>query len=340
MSKEFKLEFKRTLSGHLRADFTDDYGEPCILKGSEAQQKVWLKSPSSDRPCLNREMAKEIGFALIRFAKNGSLAEPTPEQQLAHFQAVMDEHDEYYQLQCAVVEDAREFIGLTSALLQAYQDDYRADGDYCHDLQGQIAAAEQSLGDTVEELETWMKEHGWEVMEKAELAAGRIGELLNSYKDAANTIGGRAKRLQSERDELQAQLAVKESTIADLKDLAYERAPRIAAEEAGKVREELEAQLREANAKLERTWSHREIARLKGELEIAWGQAEAGDRLREKAEARESRLRAALEAILREPYGCPFCNSGKLRNPLKTHTDDCGYALAPAALAEKEAPTQ
>lgn len=44
-------------------------------------------------------------------------------------------------------------------------------------------------------------------------------------------------------------------------------------------------------------------------------------------------LRAALERILAEPYGCSFCDSGKLRNPVKPHEEDCGFAMAAAALA-------
>lgn len=43
-------------------------------------------------------------------------------------------------------------------------------------------------------------------------------------------------------------------------------------------------------------------------------------------------LTTALEAIIREPHGCPFCDSGKLRNPNKDHTSNCGYALASIAL--------
>lgn len=47
--------------------------------------------------------------------------------------------------------------------------------------------------------------------------------------------------------------------------------------------------------------------------------------------------RAALLAIKRDPYGCPFCDSGKLRkpnDPNKGHNDDCGYLLLDAALKE------
>lgn len=66
-----------------------------------------------------------------------------------------------------------------------------------------------------------------------------------------------------------------------------------------------------------------------------WGELEEGETVA-GLRVEVALLRAALEAILQEPYGCPFCNSGKLRNPLKGHTDDCGYALAQAALAPKE----
>jgi hypothetical protein len=51
-------------------------------------------------------------------------------------------------------------------------------------------------------------------------------------------------------------------------------------------------------------------------------------------------LVSALHAILNEPFGCRFCDSGKLRtpdNPEKTHDDDCGFLLARAALAKAEA---
>lgn len=109
--------------------------------------------------------------------------------------------------------------------------------------------------------------------------------------------------------------------------------------------EQAQARGKQLGAALEE--AAQDVVRLEAELAIANGNVETV-RVRlldsvdaaEKAEARESRLRAALEAILREPYGCPFCNSGKLRNPLKTHTDDCGYALAQAALTEKEKPQQ
>ena len=45
-------------------------------------------------------------------------------------------------------------------------------------------------------------------------------------------------------------------------------------------------------------------------------------------------LLAALEAICADPYGCPFCDSGRLRNQNKPHDENCGFALATAALAK------
>lgn len=44
--------------------------------------------------------------------------------------------------------------------------------------------------------------------------------------------------------------------------------------------------------------------------------------------AENLRLRAALRAVLAKPYGCPFCDSGKLRNPCKEHDVDCGFEMA------------
>lgn len=46
--------------------------------------------------------------------------------------------------------------------------------------------------------------------------------------------------------------------------------------------------------------------------------------------SREAQLEKALTAILADPYGCVFCDSGKLRNPSKPHTPTCGFALARA----------
>jgi hypothetical protein len=37
--------------------------------------------------------------------------------------------------------------------------------------------------------------------------------------------------------------------------------------------------------------------------------------------------KAALLVLL-EPHGCPFCDSGKLRNPDKDHADNCEIIVA------------
>ena len=44
---------------------------------------------------------------------------------------------------------------------------------------------------------------------------------------------------------------------------------------------------------------------------------------------------AAIAGILAEPYGCPMCDSGKLRNPEKSHWPDCPYAIANDVLGLK-----
>lgn len=47
--------------------------------------------------------------------------------------------------------------------------------------------------------------------------------------------------------------------------------------------------------------------------------------------------RAALLRLLAEPHGCPFCDSGKLRNPAKDHTDDCPYKVAATVVEDRQA---
>lgn len=42
----------------------------------------------------------------------------------------------------------------------------------------------------------------------------------------------------------------------------------------------------------------------------------------------ENKLRKAIEGLLNEPYGCPMCDSGKLRSPDKSHWDDCPFKIA------------
>ena len=53
--------------------------------------------------------------------------------------------------------------------------------------------------------------------------------------------------------------------------------------------------------------------------------------------AEQTRLKEVLRRILAGPAGCPFCDSGKLRNPQKDHDEDCGFALA-ATLVASEIP--
>jgi hypothetical protein len=57
-------------------------------------------------------------------------------------------------------------------------------------------------------------------------------------------------------------------------------------------------------------------------------------------------MRRALAALLAEPHGCVYCDSGKLRNPAKPHEADCGFLMAERALRHNasmsgpERPTQ
>ena len=37
--------------------------------------------------------------------------------------------------------------------------------------------------------------------------------------------------------------------------------------------------------------------------------------------------RAAIDGLLENPHGCAFCDYGKLRNPDKSHADNCAHAL-------------
>lgn len=40
------------------------------------------------------------------------------------------------------------------------------------------------------------------------------------------------------------------------------------------------------------------------------------------------KLEQAVRAMIAEPYGCAFCDSGKLRDSEKGHEDDCAWKLA------------
>lgn len=65
---------------------------------------------------------------------------------------------------------------------------------------------------------------------------------------------------------------------------------------------------------------------------------EYSDLQRERNELldRVDELLAAMKMILAEPYGCPMCDSGKLRNPAKEHWDTCGFARAVSVIAKTE----
>jgi hypothetical protein len=57
-----------------------------------------------------------------------------------------------------------------------------------------------------------------------------------------------------------------------------------------------------------------------------WNTRPIEDQLRAELEA----AKAAIRAVFENPYGCPFCDCGKLRkpdDPRKGHDDDCPYAL-------------
>lgn len=62
-------------------------------------------------------------------------------------------------------------------------------------------------------------------------------------------------------------------------------------------------------------------------LYLEWSQ------LTKARNGREIEMRRALEALVAEPHGCVFCDSGKLRNPNKPHAPDCGFDMAQTALA-------
>ena len=44
-------------------------------------------------------------------------------------------------------------------------------------------------------------------------------------------------------------------------------------------------------------------------------------------------LEYTINQILNEPYGCVFCDSGKLRNFEKPHENDCGFCLAQTVMS-------
>lgn len=85
-----------------------------------------------------------------------------------------------------------------------------------------------------------------------------------------------------------------------------------------------------------------EIARLEQEVGKWMAHTERADvegmghcERADKHKAEIARLREAVEGLLADPYGCPFCDSGVLRRPLneKDHATDCPYAVARIVLA-------
>ena len=53
-------------------------------------------------------------------------------------------------------------------------------------------------------------------------------------------------------------------------------------------------------------------------------------------EQRNRKLESAIEGIVKEPYGCPMCDSGVLRNKQKEHWDDCPFLIAEKLLNSNE----
>lgn len=47
---------------------------------------------------------------------------------------------------------------------------------------------------------------------------------------------------------------------------------------------------------------------------------------------KNAEMEKAIRQILTEPYGCVFCDSGKLRNPVKHHAINCGFWMAQCAI--------
>ena len=96
MSEPFKLEFAPANDrGFIRADFKDHNGEDCSMQESSLQyaepeedgECVWLGQNKGThhrghclaRMHLTREMAREIGIALLHFADTGELPDEESE---------------------------------------------------------------------------------------------------------------------------------------------------------------------------------------------------------------------------------------------------------------------
>jgi len=50
----------------------------------------------------------------------------------------------------------------------------------------------------------------------------------------------------------------------------------------------------------------------------------------------QSDYRAVLTALIDNPHGCRLCDYGVLRNPSKSHDDDCPYAVAKSLLQPRD----
>lgn len=68
-------------------------------------------------------------------------------------------------------------------------------------------------------------------------------------------------------------------------------------------------------------------------LRIADSELADVERVRDALGVALNRATTALHAILADPHGCRFCDSGVLRDPAKEHDHSCGFELARAALA-------
>lgn len=106
MSNQFHLDLQPTNRGFLHAAFKDRNRIACSIQESSiaTEECIWLGCDEGEhhhvtgdcmaRMHLTREMAAEIGRALTRFALRGTLAEPTPDEQIANLQRALAESAE------------------------------------------------------------------------------------------------------------------------------------------------------------------------------------------------------------------------------------------------------
>lgn len=147
--------------------------------------------------------------------------------------------------------------------------------------------------------------------------------------------------------EFEAQFDAAQEIAALRAEVEKFKAAYLEADHAGRVA--VDKALDRANGlQTERDTLRAELEKLRAENVIlprqSWDSAnQVAASWRERAEAAEAQLaeaQEAVEAILKEPYGCPFCDSGKLRSPDKDHLPNCGFLLAAkfAALAPAAEP--